>query len=635
MQTIIISRVRQIVHYDSKRKLRVAGVAALAAAAVIAAGCSSASAPPGSSAGGKPVTGGTATIALRPTITYNWIFPFYPIPVSGVYNDQQFQWLMYRPLYMFGNNTNSSVVINYPLSPANAPVYSNGGKTVTIPMKGWKWSNGEAVDAQSVIFFLNMAEAEKANWYAYAKGLLPDNIVSYKATGPNTLTIQLNRPYSSLWYTDNQLSELNPMPLAWDVTKLGAKPGSGGCTTDSAKDSWAKCKAVYTFLTAQSKQASSYATSPLWSVVDGPWKLSSFNTDGNVTMVANKGYSGPVKPKLSAIKFLPYTSDSAEYTALKTGQVDVGSVPPQDLPPKPANSNLPATNPLGSGYNLEPFFNFGITYLQPNFNNPQVGYLIRQLYIRQALQEVMDQPGIDKAIYRGYAVPTSGAVPTAPSNPYIPTIQAENGGQGPYPFSISKAKALLTSHGWSEVSGVMTCQDPAKCGNGIKKGQQLQLTVDYSTGVAASTATYQAYKSDASKAGIAINLVGQSFNTIIGEALPCAMGPKCAVQVFAYGGWNYDGPGFEPTGEPLFATGAGSNSGNYSSPTMDRLISETHTSGGISAFHQYATYAAQQLPLIGVPNPEPFLIQAVSSKLHGVTFSPLYTLLPEYWYFTK
>ena len=181
----------------------------------------------------------------------------------------------------------------------------------------------------------------------------------------------------------------------------------------------------------------------------------------------------------------------------------------------------------------------------------------------------------------------------------------------------------------------MTCQDPAKCGNGIKKGQQLQLTVDYSTGVAASTATYQAYKSDASKAGIAINLVGQSFNTIIGEALPCAMGPKCAVQVFAYGGWNYDGPGFEPTGEPLFATGAGSNSGNYSSPTMDRLISETHTSGGISAFHQYATYAAQQLPLIGVPNPEPFLIQAVSSKLHGVTFSPLYTLLPEYWYFTK
>ena len=37
--------------------------------------------------------------------------------------------------------------INYPLSPANAPVYSNGGKTVIVNMKGWKWSNGESVDA--------------------------------------------------------------------------------------------------------------------------------------------------------------------------------------------------------------------------------------------------------------------------------------------------------------------------------------------------------------------------------------------------------------------------------------------------------------------------------------------------------
>jgi peptide/nickel transport system substrate-binding protein len=375
MQTITPPRVRQFVHRVSQRKLRVAGVAALAAVALTAAGCSSSGKPPGTASGGKPVTGGTATVALHAGITYNWIFPFYAITNSGVYNDQQFQWLMYRPLYMFGNNTNSSVAINYPLSPANAPVYSGGGKTVTIMMKGWRWSDGEAVDARSVIFFLNMAEAEKANWYAYVNGLLPDNIVSYKVTGPDTLILQLNKPYASLWYTYNQLAELNPMPLAWDVTKLGAKPGSGGCATDSAKDGWAKCKAVYTFLTAQSKQAGSYATSPLWSVVDGPWKLSSFSTDGNVTMVPNKAYSGPVKPKLSAIKFLPYTSDSAEYTALKTGQDDVGYIPTQDLPPKSAGSDLPAANPLGSGYYLEPFLSYGIQYMQPNFNNPQVGGL--------------------------------------------------------------------------------------------------------------------------------------------------------------------------------------------------------------------------------------------------------------------
>jgi peptide/nickel transport system substrate-binding protein len=615
--------------------VHLAAVAAVSVIALIAGGCSS-SGGGNSASSGVPVNGGTANVTLPAGVTYSWIFPFYAITNASVYNGQQFQWLFYRPLYMFGNNTNSSVSINYSLSPPDAPAYSDGGKTVVVNLKGWKWSDGETVNAQSLIFFLNMAKAEKTNWYAYSAGLLPDNIVSYKATGPNQVTMQLNKPYSSLWYTYNQLAELNPMPEAWDVTSLGAKPGSGGCTTDTAADGWAHCKAVYTFLTAQSKVASTYATSPLWSVVDGPWKLSSFNTNGNVTIVPNKDYSGSPKPRLSAVKFLPYTSDTAEYTALKTGQVDVGYIPTQDLAQKPINSPLPATNPLGSSYHLEPFFDYGIEYAQPNFNNPQVGFLVRQLYIRQAMQYAENQLGIDKAIWRGYATPTSGPVPTVPSNQFVPSTERENNGQGPYPYSPSKAKALLTSHGWSEVGGVMQCQDPSKCGKGITKGEQLKLTFVYSTGVAAATAMYQAIKSEESQVGIDVTLVGQSFDTIIGESAPCApMGPKCNVQVFAYGGWGFDGPGFEPTGEPLFATGAGSNSGNYSDPTMDSLINETHTSSILAVFHKYATYGAEQLPFMWVPEPNPFQIQAVSAKLHNVTFSPLFTMLPEYWYFTK
>jgi len=622
--------------YLGRRMQRLAGVAVVAAVATVAAGCSSSSSTPPSSGGGKAVKGGVASVALPAGVTYNWIFPFYAITNASVYNGQQFQWLMYRPLYMFGNNTNTSVVINYPLSPANAPVYTNGGKTVSVTMKGWRWSDGSAVDAKSVIFYMNMVEAEKANWYAYSKGLLPDNVVSYKATGPNTVTFQLNQAYSSLWFTYNQLAEITPMPEAWDVTKAGGAAGSGGCAADTAADHWAKCKAVYTFMTAQSKQAGSYATNPLWKVVDGPWKLSAFSTDGHVTLVPNTAYSGTPKPKLSAIKFVPFTDDSAEYTALKTGAVNVGNIPTQDLPPKPATSPVPATDPLGAGWTLQPFYSYGISYAQLNFNNPQIGFMVRQLYMRQALQYIVDQPGIDKAIWRGYASPTSGPAPTTLPNPYAPAAQLANGGVGPYPFSIAKAKSLLTSHGWSMMGGVMDCGVPAKCGTGITKGQQAKFTFVYSTGTAATTAMWQAIKSDASKAGIDINLVGQSFNTIIGESAPCApMGPKCNVQVFAYGGWAYDGPGFEPTGEPLFSTGAGSNSGNYSNPTMDSLINQTHTNSSLAVFHQFATFTAQQLPYMWVPSANPYEIIAVTNKLHNVKFNALFTLLPEYWYFTK
>jgi peptide/nickel transport system substrate-binding protein len=601
-----------------------AGVVGALATAVV--GCT----PTSTTASGRPVQGGTATVALPAGVTYNWIFPFPSSAYINQYNVQQLQWLMYRPLYVFGNNTGTSVTIDYPLSPAMAPVYSDGGKTIAITLKGWKWSNGEPVDADDVVFWLNMMEAEKTN---HVPGLLPDNIVSYRATSADTLTLHLTGPYSSLWYTYNQLAELTPMPAAWDVTKLGAKPDSGGCLTDSAANGWAKCKAVYSFLIAQAKQPESYASSSIWSVVDGPWKLKSFNTDGNVTMVPNRAYSGSPKPLLSAVKFVPFTSDTAEYTALKVGNIDVGYVPPQDLPVKSATSALPSTNPLGNAYRLETFYPDEIEDVQPNFDNPTVGYLLRQLYVRQALQYVMDQPGIDKTIFRGYAVPTSGPVPTLTISQWIPNIETENGGQGPYPFSIPKAKALLTSHGWSEMGGVMTCGDPSKCGTGIKKGQQLKFTILYPTGQASISAMLDVYESDAANAGIGISLVGQSFNAIIGESPPCAMGPKCTWQVEENGGWIYDGPGYEPTGEALFETGDATNLGSYNNSVMNKLISETHTSDSLAVFHQYATYAAEQIPYIW--NPDPYQIQAVSSKLHGVTFSPFYTLLPEYWYFTK
>ena len=131
--------------------------AAAAIALVAVAACSSSSSTPvnTSASAGAPLKRGTATIALPPGVTYSYIFPFYSIANASVYNDEQFQFLMYRPLCMFGNNTNTSVSINYPLSPADPPVYSNGGKTVTVTLKDWKWSNGETVDANDVLFTLD------------------------------------------------------------------------------------------------------------------------------------------------------------------------------------------------------------------------------------------------------------------------------------------------------------------------------------------------------------------------------------------------------------------------------------------------------------------------------------------------
>jgi peptide/nickel transport system substrate-binding protein len=626
----------------------VAGAAALLAVGIAACGGSNNAAGPSStsassasaSSTGAAVSGGTARAALPAGVTLNWIWPYTPLTNANEYNAEGFQMLMYRPLYEFGNN-GPSVAVNYPLSLANAPVYTNGGKTVTITMKGWKWSNGETVNASDVVFWLNMMKAEPEQFYGYVPGLLPDNLASFSATGPNTVVLNLKSAVSSIWFTYNQLAEITPMPAAWDVTSASAKAGSGGCATDTAADKFAKCKAVFTFMTAQAKNAKTYASNPLWGVVDGPWKLSTFSTaaSGPVTSFApNTTYSGSPKPQLANFTYYAYTDDTTEYTALKTGQLDYGYIPPQDLPPVTGGKQiLPTTNPLGSAYNLSAAYSFGIQYFLINFNNPTIGPAFKQLYVRQAIQELIDQQGMIKSVDRGYGYPTSGGVPTQPTSQWVPSVQNSNGGQGPYAFSVANATQLLTSHGWKNVGGVMTCQSPGtgntQCGAGVNAGSKLSMTMDYATGVQAFQEEVAIIKSDMAQAGIQMTLVPQSFDTIIGESSPCKPGPKCNWDILNFGGWNFNGPGFEPTGEPLFATGAFSNSGSYSSPTMDSLINQTHTSDSLTTFQNYASYVANQLPFIWMPNA--YSVAATSSKLANVAYNPLFTFLPEYWNFTK
>jgi len=622
----------------NRRGTRLAAAAAAALLAVGIAACSGSSGPAGAagtaSATAVAVPGGTARVALPADVSLNWIWPYVPQADASDYNTAGFEKLLYRPLYMFGDN-GPSVSVNYPLSTADVPAYSDGGTTVTITMKGWKWSDGESVDASDVIFWLNMMKARPAGFYGYVPGLLPDNLASYGAVGADTVVLHLKAPVSSIWFTYNQLAEITPMPAAWDVTSAGATAGSGGCATDTAADKWARCDAVYSFLAAQSRNTGNYATSPLWGVVDGPWKLSSFAaaTSGPVaSFVPNAAYSGSPRAQLSNVTYYAYPDVASEYSALKNGKLDVGYVPPQDLAPVSGSEIVPLTSPLGSGYTLSAAYSFGIQYLVLNFGNQKVGPAFRQLYVRQALQELIDQDTMIASVDRGYGYPTAGAVPNQPSSPWVPAIQDSGTAQAPYAFSVANATSLLTSHGWKQVGTVMTCETPALCGPGVAAGSRLSLTLDYPGGIPAVRQEVAIVKSDAGQAGIAINAVAQSRRTISGESAPCTAGPTCTWDML-FDDWNFDGPGFEPTGELLFATGASSNAGGYSDSTENKLIGLTHTSDSLTVFQQYATYTAEQLPFIWMPTP--YTVTATSSKLANVLSNPLAMLFPEYWFFTR
>jgi peptide/nickel transport system substrate-binding protein len=115
-------------------------------------------APTTGSAGAATPT--TATWAEAPQATPNFILPYYPAQLCSVNNVEQFQFLMYRPLYWFGVGTSPNV--NTSLSVGKTPTFS--GDTVTVDLKNYKWSNGESVTAQDVLFFMNIYHAEPTNF---------------------------------------------------------------------------------------------------------------------------------------------------------------------------------------------------------------------------------------------------------------------------------------------------------------------------------------------------------------------------------------------------------------------------------------------------------------------------------------
>jgi peptide/nickel transport system substrate-binding protein len=572
--------------------------------------------------GGTPVQGGTATFALPPNARPTWIWPFASIQYFTVTNSVTFQYLMYRPLIWPGKDGKAD--LDWGLSIANEPTYNGNQITVTLK-NNYKWSDGTPVTSTDVMFWMNMYKAEKANYAAYVPGAFPDNVKSVKVDSPTQLTFTTDKPYSQQWFNWNELSQITPMPPAWDKT---SDTKTASCATN-VND----CKAVYAYLAGKAKDLKSYATDPLWQVVDGPWKLKSFETDGHVTMVPNPSYAGPVKPKLAQFELLPYTSEDSEYNVLRsaTHTIDVGAMPSIDAAPKPANKPA-GPNPVPN-YSLDPLYSYSINYFPLNFNNPDVGPIFKQLYFRQALQLLMDQKSVINGPLKGYGNYTVGPVPTVPDSFLSP-----KGKQGdPFPYDPAKAQQLLSSHGWSvNPNGVTTCTNPTLCGPGIKQGQKLEFSLPWATGVAWIEQEMKQLQSNASKIGIKLNLKGESFDQVVGQAVPCKPSEAtCKWQMANWGGGWIFAPDFYPSGETLFQSGSGANSGNFSDPKNDQLISTTTTSSDPAAMYQWQDYLSQQLPVIMQPNGV-YSMTEIYDKLRGVTpQNPFLAINPENWYLVK
>ncbi len=560
--------------------------------------------------------GGVVTFAEQPGATPTYIFPLYNGANSQNADITYLQPLMWLPLYWFGHPTSSAATVNYKLSMADPPVFSSSGKTITMKLKRYVWSTGAPVTARDIVFWMNLVMAEKTNYAGYVPGGWMTHVAGYSAPSADTFVLKMTKAYNQTYLLYNGLATITPIPQhAWDKTSTTGAIGTYDTTSAGAKS-------VYKFLNARSESLSTWATTRLWQVVDGPWHLkpnTGFQITGQVIMIPNKRYSGPNKPKISEFEELPFTSAAAEYNALRSGTVDYGYVPTTDLA---TLGSLKA-----SGFKIEPWYEWGLTFLIIQFTNPKYQALVSQLYIRQAMQMLIDQPEYIKKLLDGYATPTYGPVPTFPKSSFLAKAESKN----PYPYSPTKAKQLLSSHGWTIHSGgTDVCSKPGtgagKCGKGISSNTKLAVSLMYPSGFPNIANEIQVMRSAFNNVGIHLTLSEAPENTVLSDSFSCigkssaeCPGSTPELAIISSPLYTYV-PIYYPDGTSLFGCGGATNAGNYCDKTANQEITEIESEGNaasLKTLYKYQEYVAKQLPLLWFPNAA-YQISAISNKLKGI-----------------
>ena len=609
-----------------RRRRFLALSAVVGAAALVAAACTSGNVAlsKGSSTGGTPLAGGTASYSLTVNDQYTWMLPLENEANTESY-DGNVEGDMWPWLYFVGNGANTG--INYALSVANPPVYSDNDTAVTITLKhDYTWSDGQPVTSSDVQFFFELekaADTEGKNGQ-YVPGELPDNITSVTNESPYEFTLHLNHSYSPAWFTGNQLPWITPMPRqAWDKTCATCAIGNNAATPAGAE-------AVFNYLYAQSSDLATYGTNPIWKVVDGPWVIKSYDpTTYHAVLDANPKYTGPGKPHLKSYEIYTFSSDTAEVDAIRSGTVDYGFLPYSDLGEASYFEN--------HGYQVVPWNNFFSQEVEFGYTSKTWGPLVRQLYIRQALQHLVDETAYLDGPMHGYGLLDYGVAPDYPnSNLVSPELRTD-----PDPYSISAAKALLAAHGWvAGAGGTDVCHRPGtgsnECGAGIPSGDKLSLLMVYATGDQSFLTQVEAFQTAAKSAGVTITLDGQLPDTMFTLAGVCPTAPPCNWGLAGYFGyfWPYGQYRTIPNGDQEFISTANFWSGGYDSPAADALINATHTTPGLAALYADQDYLSRQVANLWWPVTD-YQILVVSDKLKGWELNPYGNYYPASWYWTK
>ncbi|AUS07887.1 ABC transporter substrate-binding protein [Laceyella sacchari] len=178
--------------------------------------------------------------------------------------------------------------------------------------------------------------------------------------------------------------------------------------------------------TAVKKDPIAFTRNP---VGTGPFKLKEWKKNDTITLVKNGSFWRKGEPKLDKVIFKVIPDNSARFTALKSGDVDIiDGLNPTDVAPAEKDSKLQVFKQVGMNVGYLAFN----TEKKP-FDNPKV---------RQAFNHAVNKEALIKNFYSGLAKPAI--------NPMPEFMLGYNKDVKDYEFNLDKAKQLLAEAGYAD-----------------------------------------------------------------------------------------------------------------------------------------------------------------------------------------
>lgn len=280
------------------------------------------------------------------------------------------------------------------------------------------------------------------------------------------------------------------------------------------------------FFADKSEGKADFANAPIGA---GPYKLTS-KTDTKMVLEKNADYSGKNAGSVPKVTFRVYNDTNAAYNDVVANNLDVTDV-------------VPADQLLNDAWKESLKGRFGIkdTGIFQALTYSPVDPNLKNIKMRQALSMAIDRPLVTKQIFNNARVPATGWVSPVVDG-YKPNACGDN-----CVFNAAKAKQLYTEAG------------------GYKGTMPIYVNGDGGH---------------------------QLWADAVCNQLQTNLGMKCAVQStpdfktlrmginareykgLLRAGWQMDYPSIENFLTPIYATGAGSNDGDYSNPKFDALLKQ-------------------------------------------------------------